>query len=317
MKTYLEDLKNALLKMNVNEDKINEILSDMEEMIASAKEEGISDDDIKLKFGNPEKLASELAEIEPKVNKPTEETDEDKTYVFEPTSKMLSVLTRLTNDNVTYYQVDSSQIKVILKEQKTKQKYKITYENDVLKIENDQKLSLFFGVSFSRSSNDVIVEIPSNMDVQELNHKTVNGDLEIKLFKVNSLKVNSTEGDMVFKDINAQECNIHTVNGDLTVEKSQFNNIQLSTVSGDTTIDDTQITTDLTFHTVSGDFNASNTEASTLYFQAVSGDANGRNLYIKKLSFDSISGDCSIDNDRKEHIEIIRQKTLSGDINIK
>jgi DUF4097 and DUF4098 domain-containing protein YvlB len=82
-------------------------------------------------------------------------------------------------------------------------------------------------------------------------------------------------------------------------------------------MDETVVATDLTFHTVSGDFNATNSEANTLYFQAVSGDASGRNLYIKKLSFDSISGDCSINNDRKEHIEIIRQKTLSGDIHIK
>lgn len=316
MKTYLEDLKNALLKMQLSEDKINEILSDMEEMIASAKEEGISDDDIKLKFGNPEKLARELAEIEPKVSQPVDETDQDTTYVFEPTSEKLSVLTKFFSDDVTYRQVDSDKIRVVLKNKKDSQKYHVSYQDNVLKIEPEHKVQTFFGFSFGHSSHEIYVEIPKGTKIDEFKHQVVNGDTVVEGLFIDKLNLNTTEGDLNIDSINVNDCSIHTVNGDIKFLNSHAKIMHISTVSGDIEAFGTVVESDLTINTVSGDFEAKECDAHTFYFHAVSGDASGREFYIKRLSFDSISGDCSIKNDRKEHIEIIRQKTLSGDIHI-
>ena len=316
MKTFLEDLKNELVKMQVSEDKIKEIISDMEEMITSAKEEGISDEELKAKLGNPQKLALDLAEIEPKEEKPYDETEKDTVYAFDPIGDHVSILTKLLNDDITYTSVDSTLIRVIIKNRKHDQKFNISYENQLLKIDTGMRKTMFFGFSFGHDASSVFIEIPKTLNIHEIKNSVVNGDVLVQSLVCLSLNFNATEGDLEIRDVHFQDGHIHTVNGDVEMTKTKAKMLHVNTVSGDVKLEHTQIEQDLTISTVSGDFEAKESQTDNLYFHTISGDGDGKEFYIKKLSFDSISGDFTLHNSRKEPIEILRKKSLSGDINI-
>ena len=57
MKIFLQNLEDELKKNNLNEEEINDIIADHSEMIESAISEGLSDEDLEQKFGNPKDLA--------------------------------------------------------------------------------------------------------------------------------------------------------------------------------------------------------------------------------------------------------------------
>lgn len=316
MKTFLEDLKSELVKMHVSEDKIKEILSDMEEMIASAKEEGISDDELIAKLGNPQKLALDLAEIEPKEEKPYKETNEDTVYAFDPIGNYISIHTKLFNDDVTYTSVDSKLIRVIIKNRNHDRKFNINYENQTLTIDNGMKKMMFFGFSFGHDSSSVFIEIPKSLSIHEMKNSIVNGDVLVQSLECVSLNFNATEGDLEITDVRFQDGHVHTVNGDVKIAKTLAKMLHVSTVSGDFELENSEIEADLTINTVSGDFEAKESRTENLYFHTISGDGDGKEFYLKKLSFDSISGDFTLNNSRKESIEVLRKKSISGDINI-
>ena len=62
MKKYLENLEKELKKLKINNQEIAEILADHKEMIEAAKSDGVSDEELVEKFGNPNKVAKELSE---------------------------------------------------------------------------------------------------------------------------------------------------------------------------------------------------------------------------------------------------------------
>jgi DUF4097 and DUF4098 domain-containing protein YvlB len=303
--------------MQISEEKINDILQDMEEMISSAKEEGISDDDLIKKFGEPTKLAQDLAEYEKRVDKETDTSEDDTHYAYEPQSDHLSIKIKLTSDDVVFHVVDSAQIRVIIQDSKNAEEHHVTYENNLLTIESTSKISTFFGFSFgSSSSRNIIIEIPKHVNIDDLKYDVVNGDLELSNLEIDKFKINTTEGDMEINHIKFMDGQIHTVNGDIHMTSAKGLTLNVNTVSGDIEVDSSKVENDLTIHTVSGDVAANNTEANTLYFHTVSGDVDGKEFYIKKLYFESVSGDVNIKNERKEYIEVMQKKTLSGDVNI-
>lgn len=316
MKKFLEDLKNALTKMKVSEDKITDILSDMQEMIQAAKEEGVSDEDLYAKFGDPEKIAKELSEIEPQTKRPHNTNEDDHIYTFEPTGNPISISTKLVNEDVKYVCVDRPLIRVILEDAKNPDRYQITFENDILTISSQQKKTFGFNFSFRSSSGDFIVEIPKSLIIKEFKHQMINGDLSLLHLNSDIVNITSVEGDIHIENLTFKDGHIHTVNGDLNVFNTRGITLHINTVNGDLDFDHLDIEQDLTVDTVSGDIDAKNSMCETLYFHTVSGDTEGKEFYMKKLSFKSVSGDISLQNKNKDHIEILSKKTLSGDIDI-
>ena len=67
MKKFLKDLETELRKNKLSGAEIKEILADHEEMIQSAKNEGLTDEELEAKFGNPKKVAEELSQFTEKV----------------------------------------------------------------------------------------------------------------------------------------------------------------------------------------------------------------------------------------------------------
>ena len=60
MNKFLKDLETELKKLKVNPKEIEEILADHKEMMEAAKQEGLNEDEISNKFGDPVKVASEI-----------------------------------------------------------------------------------------------------------------------------------------------------------------------------------------------------------------------------------------------------------------
>ena len=57
--------------------------------------------------------------------------------------------------------------------------------------------------------------------------------------------------------------------------------------------------------------------SDTFTLKSVSGDCIGEELYPKSISLRSVSGDIKIENkDVSRRIEVLRDKTVSGDIKI-
>src|SRR6056297_1542212 len=86
MKTFLEDLRKELKKQNLNDIEIADIINDHEEMISQAMEEGLTEDQIIEKFGDPKKLAEELGQNEPD-NEPDKLNDSQDSVLIDTFSK--------------------------------------------------------------------------------------------------------------------------------------------------------------------------------------------------------------------------------------
>ena len=60
MKKFLKDLEKELRKIGVNEEEITEILADHVEMIEAGKSEGLNEENMNSKFGDPKNIAEEI-----------------------------------------------------------------------------------------------------------------------------------------------------------------------------------------------------------------------------------------------------------------
>lgn len=110
MNKFLKDLEKELKILNVNPSEIKEILEDHKEMMEAAKQEGLNDDELNLKFGDPAKIASEIhndsEKMASKINLDGVESlakfnTEDYTFVkaFHNASEVLEFNVSLVNDD--------------------------------------------------------------------------------------------------------------------------------------------------------------------------------------------------------------------------
>lgn len=354
MKTFLENLKNELQKTEISEDIVDDIIKDHEEMIEAARAEGISDEEIKNRFGDPKKIAEDIAKFEKKNQYPVRIESKDKVYTFDVDVDEIKILTNLVSEDTTYQVIDSNQIKIDVVGKSDLSKYDVSFENGLLKIETFKRTGFSFGFSFTNTP-DFIVNIPKKLLITSLNHNSVNADLKFHHLKLVDVKIQTTDGDIDFKYNRFETLKINTVNGDLCLEDAEAKNLSISTVSGDVDVKNIKLETDLVLNSVNGDLNLkevkvqnfsvstvsgdvslseveirqdlnlksvsgdlsiSDSTADHLYFHTVSGDVNGNEFYLKKISLNSLSGDININNSKKDTIEIIKKKTMSGDVNI-
>ena len=312
MKTFIEDLKKELKKVNISEDKIEEIIGDHEEMIEQARLEGLSDDELLTKFGDPVKIARACAQFE-NSDRHEDSKIKDPSFVFEPLSKDLKIQTKLVDEDVDYKMVDSDQIKVLIEGKARLDRYVVNYDQGLLKIE--VKKTFGFDFNFSKNIN-LIVEIPKSLSITEFKHSSVNGDLCFTHITCDSIDLHTVNGDIDMKNIQSGEFKINTVNGDVNIKSASFNDMHLSTVSGDFQFEDVEVQNEISLNGVSGDLHIKDSIANSLYLSTVSGDVHGDEFYIKQVSLSSVSGDIHLNNSKKQPVEILKKKTLSGDIHL-
>nr|AJG37903.1 hypothetical protein [Firmicutes bacterium enrichment culture clone fosmid MGS-M1] len=297
MKTFLENLKKELEKRHFTKEDIEEILEDHQEMIEEAKNDGLSDDDLIEKFGEPSKLAEDLSGSKSS-NEVTEEVNTDDYKLlqsFPVLENNVDVIISLTSDDVECVAHDEETFEVFYKKVKNINDYKLNFDGKVFSLEEKKKIGLF---GFKVGSGQFIVKVP-----KELNP--------------NNLSIKIVSGEVALVQVNAKDVSLRAVSGNLVVRQGQYASLDMSIVSGDAKVNNVDISKDASINSVSGDITLSEVTAKNFFVKTVSGDCKGREFYPENVRLKSISGDMKITNsDQSRIVNIISKKTLSGEIRI-
>lgn len=328
MKKYLEDLKKELKKLKVNEQEIAEILADHKEMIEAAHEDGVSDEDLVSKFGNPDKVAKDLykdaftnsirTERGPLI---TEGELEGFSLIkaFPVIEGINNVNISLISEDLRFFPYEGQTIEVYGKKIKNVEDYTITFvDNDFNLSRNSMSKKLnFFGIN--SHDGDFVVKVPLGIDYNKIAIKGISSDMEIDTIKTNEIKVITTSGDFELSNFSVEGTfDVSSVSGDFEFDSLEAKQLDISLVSGDIEIQNCKIVEEFKVNTVSGDVEVKNLQATNVSFRTVSGDFEGNEVYIDTVEIKSVSGDFEISNSIHDHeITVTSKKTLSGDVTIK
>ncbi|MBE0701254.1 MAG: DUF4097 family beta strand repeat protein [Acholeplasmataceae bacterium] len=315
MKKYLEDLRKELKKKHMTEEEIEEIIADHVEMFESAQAEGLNEEDIIKKFGEPKQVAEELSDFEYKHT----ENKEVKAYTllkaFDITKETLKVTTHLVSEYVSYQPSTSDQIQIYYKGTGNIGKYDIDYKNDELFLKSPRSSNFLFFRN-RKDEFSFIVEIPITLVIEEFTQSGINGSVGFEGLKAINFHIRTINGDIKLKDADLGEVKLNAVNGDMEIEQSKFTSLYVSEISGDISLENVTIQGSFRFQTVSGDANIKNTTCHECDMNSVSGDIEGHEFYPQKVSLKSVSGDIKIKNERSDSIEVVKKSSVSGDVKV-
>ncbi len=321
MKQFLDDLRNALKKRNVDQAAIEEIIADHEEIIRAGIDEGYKVEDIVLKLGKPDVIAEELADQEKKQRDHKDFSERFKSWKTYPiTTDIVDVHVELVNEDITYRVVESPSLRILSDDLEVAERYNISFEDGKLTLMASKSAgisSLFTLFMSRRQTMSIVVELPSSLEVGTFYHKGVNGNTVIEDVDANRATVSTINGEVTMDGCSFETIDWHTVNGDVTVESVKCNEIKSSQVNGD--IDIHQLVCEGTFliETVSGDVKVNDGRCARCDISTVSGDVRGVNFYPGKISLNSVSGDIDINNEESHTIEVLHKRSLSGSISIR
>ncbi len=328
MNKFLKDLENELKKLDVNPSEIKEILADHKEMIEEAKQEGLNEEEINMKFGDPVKVAAELHHDA--TNKPSgidlndveslaqfDTDDYNLVKAFNNDMKLLEFNVTLVSDDFIFSDYEGEDIQVFQKDLKDTDDYSITLNNSVFTLKRERSSKMSGILRFSQNSGSFLVLVPKGMKMEFFNYHTVSGDVVLNKIVVKKFILKSTNGDIELSNVNLGDAKFSIVNGDIEMQGIKSVSLEISLVNGDVSIEKGIIDTDMYIHSVSGDAEFTDVECKTATFKTVSGDIEGRNFYVEEISLKSVSGDVEINNDDKTREILVKvKKTISGDINI-
>jgi DUF4097 and DUF4098 domain-containing protein YvlB len=295
MKTFLENLRKELNKQALNDVEIADIMNDHKEMISQAMEEGLTEDQIAEKFGDPKTLAEELGKPSS-----TDESDEPEetteNTIIESFSKenIKAIEFKLIHEDIIVE--PSSNDKVELHGVKINQKlYKIYEKAGTIHIERKNNMGIKFRIIRDRNETFTL-KIPTDFELELLDIKTKSSDVKIDSLKADTLEIKTISGDLSLNNVTVKESNIKAISADFNIESSQFEQLNISNVSGDYKIEKTKINGPLVVSSVSGNIIVNSSETKDVTYRTVSGDLVGTEFYPESLSLKSISGDININN---------------------
>lgn len=312
MKQFLNDLRTELKSKGFSDFEIADIISDHEEMFQTAMNEGQSVEEILSKLGDPKRLASDLADSE---HKPThDETDSDYQLwqSFPGPFVSLKVFVKMVNEDITYRHSQDDAVHILYEGDGKISDYNLVLDGEQLTLESRKERG-FFLFGHGRILNFVI-EIPEGLDMLE--HHGVNGDYKLLGIKGISAKIVTTNGDAHMEGLSFDTFIWHTVNGDINASQLKLGQLESHQVSGDIEMTDSEVRERFYVHTVSGDIDVHHVQIGLLDIETVSGDFSGQECYPKEISFRSVSGDLDVKNHTKTQIQILKSRSVSGDINI-
>ncbi len=318
MKKYLEDLRQELVKRRLTDKEIEEIMTDLEEMIRTAIEEGLSEDEIRTKFGQPEHVAEDLADnddnhLEPVEQRTTDDLELWKTYQVE--NDKIQVNVGLVSEGITYQLSDGRDIRVYYQGKGNVEEYEISYEKNEFRLSAPKKTG--FHYSFNQADGlRFLVKLPKHASVEEFKHVTVSADIEVKNLIIDQMVIKTTSGDLDATNNQIKYVKLNSVSGNCSMNNSKIGEINLSQVSGDTKLKDVAVSGDFNFNTVSGDIELRNVTCNNFEVRAVSGDVDGKEFYPQKVVLKSVNGNIDIKNKENRYIQIVKKNTISGDISI-
>jgi len=319
MKKFLSDLKKELVRLKFKPDEIEEILDDHKEMIETAQNEGISDEEIVLKFGDPIKLAKEIkentSESTIKISLGGENMKDYELFQsFSVSEKEFDVSIHLVSEDVIYELHDVEEIQVYYKEVKNIEDYEITFDGKTFVLKHKNKLRV---LSWSKNSGHFLVKVPVGIQSKTFSIQNVSGDSELQGISTKELSIKTTSGDAEVNEFKASSLSFSTVSGDVEIQNGKIETMTLSTVSGDVEMDNIDCSGTVDINTVSGDVEVENSFFGPTNFKSVSGDLIGKEFYPTSVQLKSVSGDIEIKNEDKERkINILKSRSVRGDVNI-
>lgn len=323
MKTYLKNLEAELNKLRIRPNDIKEIMDDFKEMLEEAQNDGVSDDDLESKFGNPNKLASELYQdsLESKIGENVESVVLDDVLngyellkSFSVVNGLNEVLIKLVSEDIIYFPSDQETIEVFVKNLKNENDYTIEMRNEAFVLERKPLKSLvLFGITKSPS---FAIRVPNNLLVKLFNTKVVSGNVTCNQVNAKELEISTTSGDLQLSNIKVDsQLKLTSVSADMKCTGITAEKLVVSQVSGDCEFETTNIVRELSFNTVSGNVTLTDVTGEHIEYRAVSGDLSGTEVYVKTASVRTVSGDFEITNSKDgEKITVLSKKSVSGDV---
>lgn len=313
--SYLDELKNELQKRHVSPSAIAEIIADHEDLIREATNEGLSEAQWKTKFGDPSRLAAELSQS-------LDSNEEDDVSSLKPwktfplNTPELSIDVKLINEDIRIRIHEKSEIAVLTFGKIARlEDYLCTVQNGLLTLHAPKSHGISF---FGDASKDPAFEIrlPKETLLLSIKVTTVNGNGLFHHLEASHLEAVTTNGDLQLDHGVLGRLKYNTVNGDVHIDNVAIGTLHGSAVSGDVSIHGSKIKGDLILNSVSGDADVRDSGADYAEMSTVSGDLNGTEFYPVRLALKSVSGDISIQNKRRDAVEVVRQSTVSGSIRI-
>lgn len=324
MKKYLKDLEAELNKLNISAEEIAEILQDHKEMLEEAVAEGLSDDEIALKFGDPEKLAKDLHEdvFEEKLNKKHESvfgTEKLQGYElvnsFQTLGDLNSVKISLISEDVVYFPYDGEEIEVYVRGKFREEDYSMNFKDGEFYFKRSRNKN---GLNiFGKKSPDFGIRVPRK-ELELFNVSLVSGNGEAEDIHAEKVNLKTVSGDLKIISLTTSDTlSVSVVSGDVKLEKVIAKGFEISMVSGDLKLNQAKFDEAIHIGTVSGDANVKDMKCPGLSINTVSGDFNGKEVYCESVSLKSISGDVNIKNSNTDiEIQIKDKKSLSGKVTI-
>ncbi len=316
MEKFLRDLEAELRKNKLSESEIKDILNDHREMIETAKNEGLSDDDLEKKFGNPKEVAEELSQFTEKEREGKEKTGME-TKVFTGIKEGYDVKIELLSEDFTVVFENQDTITVECNGKGNFDEYHIGYENDTFYLRSPKRYG-FFNFKGREDKNSFVVTLPKGIKIGEMKAKEINGDCVISDVVAKGFVLETNNGDNKLNNFDVEDFKIHTINGDVEMTGLKAKELKVSQVSGDLSLKSAVIDGDFNLNTVSGDLEIEDVQCKEFFAKTVSGDIDANEFYPESLSLTSVSGDINVTNtDIGRPIEIKHRKSVSGDIEIR
>ncbi len=316
MKTFLEDLKNELIKRKMNQSEIDDIIKDHEEMIQEALREGLAEEDIQSRFGDPKELAKELsAQCSQEETKVVHED-----YTLWKSLKIndpsYQVMINLVSEDLIVQSSEDDNAHLYAKGHGKLEDYTFTYDQGELRLEAPKSKGLIF-MRISKEDVSFVLELPKRVDISACTLKTVSSDIKITYLQAENFKLSTTSGDLDLSCATLKQMKLNTVSGDFHLSHVTSDEADLSFVNGDLDMAYINIKEKVHANTVSGDIKWQDSEVGAAEFHVVSGDVKGEEFYPKTIVFKSVSGDLVIRNNEKRDVTLLKGTTLSGEISIK
>jgi len=324
MKKYLKSLEAELKKLKMSEAEIAEILEDHAEMLSEAKEEGISDDEIILKFGDPEKLAKELYEdvLSDKTTRKVESAFKSEKLIdyelinsFPTLESLQAVNISLISEDLVYFPYEGETIEVYVKGNYREEDYTISYIDGTFSLIKSKVRGI--GIFTSRRTPDFGVRVPA-IQLESFKLNLISGDAELEEINSATMNLKTVSGDIEAKNlVSSSSIVISVVSGDIELQGITAKGLEVTMVSGDLEMKQANFDDSIYVNTVSGDVEARDLKTSEIELKSVSGDFEGKEVYCKTVTLKSVSGDFEINNSlHDEKIEVVSKRSVSGKVTI-
>lgn len=158
---------------------------------------------------------------------------------------------------------------------------------------------------------EIIIYLPENQN-NNLEIKTISGDIEVQSFERLKSEIKTTSGDIHLEEL--EDVVINTTSGDVEIDSLKV--AEVNTVSGEISIKN--VTSSINLKTTSGDIELGylNCEADSK-IKSTSGDVTIKGLNNTYVETKTISGDIQMDKNERTAPNVLTIETTSGDIKIK